>query len=321
MEISKNKAIALYQTMVEIRRFEERVSRLYAKGKIPGFVHLYIGEEAVAAGVCSCLTDEDYITSTHRGHGHLIAKGGQLNKMMAELYGKRTGYCKGKGGSMHIADTRIGILGANGIVGGGFPIAVGAAYGLKLQKKDHVVVDFFGDGSTNEGTFHEAMNAAAAFDLPVVFVCENNHFGVSTRIDRITKESNLVKRAVGYGMEGVSVDGTDAIAVWKAAGKAIEKARTDHKPTLIVADTWRHHGHFEGEHVMYWKPEELDAYLKKDPIERLAITLVKNYGADQKALDDIHADVEMRIDEAVAFAQESPFPQPEEALEDLYWEA
>ncbi|HWQ88784.1 MAG TPA: thiamine pyrophosphate-dependent dehydrogenase E1 component subunit alpha [Desulfitobacteriaceae bacterium] len=320
MNISPEKVFEMYKTMLRIRRFEENVSKLYAKGKIPGFVHLYIGEEAVATGVCACLDPTDYITSTHRGHGHLIAKGGDLKKMMAELYGKRTGYCGGKGGSMHIADLSMGILGANGIVSGGIPISVGAAYGLKILKKDNVVVSFFGDGASNEGNFHESMNAAAAFKLPLVFVCENNQFGVSTRIDRITNNSDLAKRAEGYGMKGIRVDGTDVLKVYEATEDAVERARKESLPAFIVADTFRHHGHFEGENVTYWDKNELEAWKEKDPIVRLRKNLTIPFGISEEIIKMAENDIEAEISSAISFAEDSEYPEAEDALTGLYWE-
>ncbi len=320
MNISAEKVFEMYKTMQRIRRFEENVAKLYAKGKIPGFVHLYIGEEAIATGVCACLDSKDYITSTHRGHGHLIAKGGDLKKMMAELYGKNTGYCGGKGGSMHIADLTIGILGANGIVSGGLPISVGAAYGLKILKRDNVVVSFFGDGASNEGNFHESMNAASAFKLPLVFVCENNHFGVSTRIDRITNNIDLAKRAESYGMKGIRVDGTDVLKVYEAAEDVVERARKECLPTLIVADTFRYHGHFEGENVTYWKEDELATWKEKDPIARLRKNMIAHFGISEDSITKAENGIEAEISGAIRFAEESEYPEAEDALKSLYWE-
>jgi pyruvate dehydrogenase E1 component alpha subunit len=220
-KIDNEKLLAMYKNMVTIRLFENQVSDLFAAGKLPGFIHLYIGEEAVATGVCANLKEQDYITSTHRGHGHLIAKGGDLNKMMAELYGKRSGYCKGKGGSMHIADVDLGILGANGIVGGGPPIATGAAFGIKYQGSDGVVVCFFGDAASNQGTFHEGLNLASVWKLPVIFVCENNLYGISVSQARHQNISDVADRANAYDIPGVVVDGNDVMAVYEAAGEAI----------------------------------------------------------------------------------------------------
>lgn len=307
----------LYERMMKIRVFEERVSQLYAKTEIPGFVHLYIGEEAVACGVCSNLNDADFVTSTHRGHGHVIAKGGDPKLMMAELYGRRTGYCKGKGGSMHIADMELGILGANGIVGGGLPIAVGAAYSSVIRKTRQVVVAFFGDGATNEGVFHETMNLAAAWNLPVVFVCENNQFGVSARLDRIVRDTDLSHRALAYGMEGVTVDGNDAVAVQKAAEQAIGKARDGDGPTLLVCKTFRFRGHFEGENVNYLREGELESWKSRDPIPAYGDVLLKS-GIEQTELDAREKAVRTEIESAIEFARNSPFPEPEEALEDLF---
>ncbi len=310
----------LYRKMLTIRRFEEKTARMYAEGEVPGFVHLYIGEEAVAVGVCAALGKEDFITSTHRGHGHLIAKGGDLKRMMAELCGRKTGYCKGKGGSMHIADLDLGILGANGIVGGGLGIAAGAGYSAKLRGTRQVAVSFFGDGAANEGLFHEAMNMSAAWDLPVVFVCENNRFGVSTRIDRITRESELSRRAAAYGVPAAAVDGNDVLQVEQAAREAVARARAGKGPTLLVAETFRHRGHFEGEVVTYWEKGELDEWKRKDPIQRLAQRLRQEAAIPEELFQAWAKEIDGRIQEAVAFARRSPYPAPEEALEDLFWE-
>jgi pyruvate dehydrogenase E1 component alpha subunit len=310
--------IELYKKMLTIRRFEERAAKLYAEGEIPGFVHLYAGEEAVAVGVCSALRKDDFITSTHRGHGHLIAKGGNLDLMMAELCAKSTGYCKGKGGSMHIADMELGILGANGIVGGGLGIATGAGYSALLRGTKQVTVAFFGDGATNEGIFHEAMNMSSAWNLPVLFVCENNQFGVSTRIERVVRESDLSKRAVGYGMSAVSVDGNDVLAVEQAAVAAVDRAREGQGPTFIVAKTFRQRGHFEGEVVTYWGKDELGKWKQNDPIHKLVERMKLEAGLGDEELKGYLKEVEKRIDEAVAFARHSPTPAPEDALQDLF---
>ena len=310
--------IELYRRMLTIRRFEERTARLYAEGEVPGFVHLYAGEEAVAVGVCAALRKDDFITSTHRGHGHLIAKGGNLDLMMAELCAKATGYCKGKGGSMHIADLELGILGANGIVCGGLGIATGAGYSAKLRGSSQVTAAFFGDGATNEGLFHEAMNMASAWKLPVLFVCENNQFGVSTRIDRVVGESDLSRRAVGYGMPSAVVDGNDVLAVEQAAAEAVRRARSGGGATFLVARTFRHRGHFEGEVVTYWGKEELADWKQKDPILRLGQKLKTEAGLGEEQLKGYLKEVETRIDQAVAFARRSPAPAPQDALEDLF---
>jgi pyruvate dehydrogenase E1 component alpha subunit len=318
-DLSKETLLGLYERMLLIRRFEERVADLYTKGKLPGFVHLYIGEEAVAVGVCSVLRDDDFITSTHRGHGHTIAKGGDVSRMMAELYGRSTGYCKGKGGSMHITDMSIGMLGANGIVSGGIPIAVGAAYGAaKIRGTNQVTVAFFGDGATNEGPFHEACNMATAWGLPVVFACENNLYGVGTRLGRISASEDVVARAAAYGMPGVSVDGNDVVAVREAATEAIARARVGKGPTLLECKTWRHKGHFEGENPNYWDQDERAGWLAQDPIPKFAARLVDAEIATRDELDQLDAKVKARVDAAVNFAETSPDPAPEDALVDVF---
>lgn len=318
MNLNKENCLDLYKKMLLIRKFEERVSRLFAEGEIPGFVHLYLGEEAIAVGVCSNLRKDDFITSTHRGHGHLIAKGGNPRLMMAELFGKRTGYCKGKGGSMHIADLDLGILGANGIVGGGIPIAVGAAYSAYLRGTSQVTVAFFGDGASNKGVFHESLNMSSAWSLPVIFICENNQFGVSTRISRITNVEDLSKRAVGYGIPGVRVNGNDVIAVQEAAKKAINRARNGEGPSLIVADTWRHHGHFEGENVSYCSQEERNAWKEKCPLLSFTKYIKKEFALNDFDLKKYSDEIDILLDEAVFFARKSSFPEPEDALDDLF---
>ncbi|HAA80615.1 MAG TPA: pyruvate dehydrogenase (acetyl-transferring) E1 component subunit alpha, partial [Thermoanaerobacter sp.] len=304
--------------MVKIRKFEEKVAELFAQGKVLGFVHLYIGEEATAVGVCENLEDKDYITSTHRGHGHLIAKGGDLKYMMAELYGKETGYCKGKGGSMHIADATKGILGANGIVGGGFPIAAGAALSAKMRGTDQVAVCFFGDGASNQSTFHEALNIASIWKLPVVFVCENNLYGISMRQDKHQAIKDVADRAIGYGIPGVTVDGNDVLAVYEVAKEAINRARSGAGPTLVECKTYRYRGHFEGDPTIYRSKEEVEEWLAKDPILRLSKHILDNDVATEKELKDIEARIVEEVEEAVRFAEESPYPKEEAAVEDVY---
>ena len=249
MELSRDAALAMYERMALIRAFEERVAKLFADGLIPGFVHLYAGEEAVAVGVCAHLNDGDYITSTHRGHGHCIAKGVPTGEMMAELFGRSGGSCNGKGGSMHIADVSRGMLGANGIVGGGPPLAAGAGLTAKVLGTGAVAVCFFGDGAAEQGTTHEAMNLAAIWKLPVLFVCENNQFAESTPVSYHCAAASIADRAASYNIPGVTVDGYDVIAVHEAAGEAIARARRREGPTLIEAKTWRYFGHFEGDQV------------------------------------------------------------------------
>jgi acetoin:2,6-dichlorophenolindophenol oxidoreductase subunit alpha len=316
---SKKVLFNLYERMLLIRRFEERVSFLFAKGKLPGFVHLYIGQEAVAVGVCSVLTDKDFITSTHRGHGHTIAKGGDVSKMMAELYGKVSGYCKGKGGSMHITDMKIGMLGANGIVSGGIPIAVGAAYGAaKIRKTDQVAVAFFGDGATNEGNFSEAINMASAWKLPVIFVCENNLYGVSTRLGRVSPTEDIAKKVTGYLVPSVMVDGNDVFAVREAMEQAVQQARMGQGPTFIECKTWRHHGHFEGENTSYMDKQLHTQWLENDPIKRIRERMIEEGFWSEQDLDATDLQVMAQIDEAVEFAEASEYPTAQSALDDLY---
>lgn len=316
MKLTKEKLLGFYQTMMTIRAFESKAVELFADNKLPGFVHLYLGEEAVATGVCGSLTTKDYITSTHRGHGHLIAKGGKVDLMMAELFGRATGYCKGKGGSMHIADIELGILGANGIVGAGQPIAAGAAFACKYRKSDAVTVCFFGDGASNRGTFHEALNMASIWKLPLVFVCENNMYGISNCQRDHMRVNDVSDRAGAYGIPGMTVDGNDVVAVYEAAAEAVQRARNGDGPSLIECKTWRWRGHFEGDPGAYKNPEEQDSWLKKDPIPRLEQKLIElNYAQE---ITEIKAKVEAQIAAAIKFAQESPEPNPEDVLTDVY---
>jgi len=318
MQLTKEQLLGFYNTMVTIRTFEMKVAELFAAGRIPGFVHLYAGEEAVATGVCANLGNKDFIISTHRGHGHLIAKGGKIDLMMAELFGKTTGYCKGKGGSMHIADVDLGILGANGIVGAGFPIITGAAFACKYKNTGGVAVCFFGDGASNRGTFHEALNLASIWKLPAVYICENNMFGMSVHQKDHMNIADIANRAAGYGIPGVSIDGNDVTTVYEAAADAIKRARNGEGPSLIECKTWRHRGHFEGDPSIYKKPEEQEAWLKKDPIPKLGTKLIALKYASQVDLDQIRADVEAKVEAAVKFAQESPNPAPDDVLTDVY---
>jgi len=318
MAIEKEKLLDMYTKMRTIRAFEGKVAELFAAGKIPGFVHLYVGEEAIAVGVCAHLRDDDYITSTHRGHGHLIAKGGDLKLMMAELFGKKTGYCKGKGGSMHIADVELGILGANGIVGGGIPIATGAGLSIKYRGTDQVVACFFGDGAANQGTFHEGLNMASIWKLPVIFVCENNHYGISFHQSKSMNVADIADRAAAYDIPGVVVDGNDVIAVYEAAEEAVKRARAGEGPTLIECKTYRHRGHFEGDPMVYRPKEEFEAWLEKDPLPRFEAKLLEMGVLTKEKIEQIEKDIEAKLEEAIKFAEESPFPAPEELTEDVY---
>jgi len=318
MAIEKEKLIEMYRTMVRIRRFEERVAREFADGNIPGSVHSYIGEEAVAAGAIAHLRTDDYILSTHRGHGHLIAKGGKTDLMMAELFAKKTGYNLGKGGSMHIADVDIGILGAMGIVGSGIPIATGAGLSAKMRGTDQVTMCFFGDGASNIGRFHEGINMASIWNLPVIFICENNLYAVSVPQSYSMKIRDVADRAVSYGIPGVSVDGMNVIAVHETAGEAVARARRGEGPTLIECKTYRYRGHAEGLPSPYRTKEELEEWMKKDPIESYTAKLIEMKVLTKKEANDIDQEMLEEMDQAVKFAQESPFPKPEETLENVY---
>lgn len=308
----------MYKTMKEIREFETEAMSLFAEGKIPGFVHLYLGEEAVATGACAALREDDYITSTHRGHGHIVAKGGDLKFMMAELFGKATGYCKGKGGSMHIADATKGILGANGIVGAGHNIAVGAGLSAKYRETDQVCICFFGDGSTNQGTFHESLNLASIWKLPVVFVCENNLYGISMHQARHQAIQDVADRAVAYNMPGLVVDGNDVMAVYEAVSEAVERARSGQGPSLVECKTYRHRGHFEGDAGLYKPSEEVAEWMAKDPLPRFKKHLLENDILTEEELEEIDKDVVKEIQEAIDFAEESPEPALESIVEDIY---
>jgi pyruvate dehydrogenase E1 component alpha subunit len=315
--------IDIYQRILRIRRFEEEVGRLFKNGQLPGFVHLYIGEEAVGAGVCAALRDDDYIISTHRGHGHVIAKGGDMNRMMAELFGKATGYCKGKGGSMHIADFSIGMLGACGTVGGGIPIAVGAGFSAKYRGSDQVSVCFFGDGASNEGSFHESLNLASAMKLPVIFVCENNQYGEFTPSIHAMNIQNIADRAVGYGIPGVIADGTNALEMYSVMREAVERARRGEGPTLIEAKTHRRGGHAEGEEAflagqVYRLPEETEAAQQKDPLTILHTYIVENQLVAPTELESFDHHATQAVVEAVAFARSSPDPLVESLFEDTW---
>jgi pyruvate dehydrogenase E1 component alpha subunit len=318
LDLPKESLVKMYRKMLEIRFFEEKVFGLYGQNLVPGTIHLYAGEEAVAVGVCSALSKDDYITSTHRGHGHCIAKGADLKRTMAEILGKKTGYCEGKGGSMHIADFSIGMLGATAVVGAGLPIAVGAGLSARLRKTGQVVACFFGEGASNQGTFHESINMASAWKLPVIFVCENNLYAMGTRQSRIMNIENIADRAVSYGIPGVSVDGNDVLAVYEAACVAVERARRGEGPTLIECKTYRQKGHSRVDPAKYRPREEVEGWLQRDPIKRLRHKLIQTVISTEAELQEIEKEVSSEIEDAVKFAVESTFPAPEEALEDVY---
>jgi len=322
MHVSPESQREMLRTMQTIRRFEERASADYHAGNIYGVVHCYLGEEAVAAGVCAALNPDDQIISTHRGHGHCIAKGADLDRMMAELYGRETGYCKGKGGSMHIADFAKGMLGANGIVAGGISIVTGAGLAAQLLGNGRVAVCFFGDGAANAGPFHESINIAAAWKLPVVYVCENNLYAAQTGQMATHATPDVAGRAAGYGIPGVVVDGNDIFAVHEAAGKAVTRARAGEGPTLIECKTYRHRAHTERKGQPDHRPrEEVALWMSdaRDPIARLVAHLKRQQGQltddEWKAMD---SEILARIERAVAFARASPFPRPEAATEDVF---
>jgi pyruvate dehydrogenase E1 component alpha subunit len=318
LDLPKEKLVEMLTKMNEIRFFEDKVFELYAQNLVPGTVHLYAGEEAVAVGVCSNLRMDDYITSTHRGHGHCIAKGADLKRTMAEVLGKEAGYCKGKGGSMHIADFSIGMLGATAVVGAGLPIAVGAGLSVRLKKTDQVVACFFGEGASNQGTFHESINMASVWRLPVLFVCENNLYAMGTRQSRVMTIENIADRAVAYGIPGVCIDGNDVLAVFEAARNAVERARKGEGPALIECKTYRHKGHSRVDPGRYRPKEEVEEWLAKDPIRRFKDWLLQTNTFRETEIQQVAKEASVKVEEAAKFALESPYPNPEEALKDVY---
>jgi TPP-dependent pyruvate/acetoin dehydrogenase alpha subunit len=322
-ELGKELLLDLYHTMVRIRMFEERVRDLALKNEIPGFVHVSIGEEASATGVCAALEPTDRITSTHRGHGHLIAKGGRLDRMMAELYGKRTGYCKGKGGSMHIVDFALGILGANGIVGAGLPIATGSALAAVVSGRKDVTACFFGDGASNEGTFHESLNLAAVWKLPVIFVCENNGFGEFTPAATVTSVRDIAQRAQAYGIPGLIVNGNDVVEVYRYAKEAWNRARAGEGPTLLECKTYRWEGHVVGEQAFlgtagYREQKEIEEWKTRCPLIRFQKFAAESGRVSAAELKKIEAETAAEVEMAVNYARESPLPDPAEVTEDVF---
>ncbi len=317
-ELGKEKLLTFYRKMVEIRNFEERIRFLFLEGKMPGTIHQYIGMEACAVGVCSALEGDDVIASTHRSHGHAIARGLSFKELMAELYGKTTGCCKGKGGSMHFGNLEKGMLPAIAIVGGNLPIVVGIALSFKLRKQKRVALSFFGDGASNEGAFHEALNMAAVYNVPAVYVCENNLYGASTNIGKMLKIENIADRAQSYGMEGMIADGMDVIDVYFNAKKVLKKAREGGGPTLLELKTFRFCGHSRRDPCNYIPEEEKEFWAKKDPIDNFKKILLKEKIVEISDLEKIDIQIEKELDEAISFAQESPDPRPEDTFEDLY---
>lgn len=323
MDLGKELLLQMYRTMQRIRQFESKIRDLATANEIPGFVHVSIGEEASATGVCAALRKTDRITSTHRGHGHLIAKGGELKRMMAEILGKRGGYCKGKGGSMHIVDFSLGILGANGIVGAGLPITTGSALAAVVAGRDDVTVCFFGDGAANEGTFHESLNLAAVWKLPAVFVCENNGFGEFTPMQTVTAVGDIAVRAQAYGIPGHIVDGNDVLEVYRYACEAVARARTGQGPTLLECKTYRWEGHVVGEQAFigagaYRAESEIEEWKKRCPILKFEKYLLEGGKVTNTELERIRREATAELEEAIAFARSSPLPDPSEALEDVF---
>jgi TPP-dependent pyruvate/acetoin dehydrogenase alpha subunit len=305
-------ALGLYRKMVEIRKFEEKLYFLFSTRAMPGSMHQYNGEEAVAVGVCAHLSTTDYITSTHRGHGHCIAKGADIRAVMAEMFAKSTGCCRGMGGSMHIADFGVGMLGANGIVAAGIPVAVGAGLSCQIEGKGKVSVAFFGDGAVNEGAFHEAVNLAATWRLPVVFVCENNVYGFSTHYRRTMALENIADRAAGYGIPGVVVDGQDLRAVYRAAGETVSRARRGGGPTLLECKTYRYMGHSRFEPSNYRTKEEVEVWKQRDPIALFRGVLLGESGVSEEEVLSVNAEVDAMMEEAVRYAEGSPDPAPDD---------
>ncbi len=318
MDLKPERLVEALKTMYLIRYFEEKAEELYMLGMVHGTMHLSVGQEASAVGAIFALEPEDYILSTHRGHGHCIAKGADVKLMMAEFLGKETGYCRGRGGSMHIADMKTGNLGANGIVGSGIPIAVGVGLALKLQKSRRVVLSFFGDGAANTGSFHESLNMAGIWRLPVVFLCENNQYAMSTPVTKVLPVENIADRAYAYGFPGVVVDGNDFFAVYEVTKAAVERARRGEGPTLVECKTYRWKGHSKSDPQRYRTKEEVEAWKKKDPIARLRTHLITNGILSEEEAAEIEEEARKAIEEAVKFAMESPEPSPENIEKEVY---
>lgn len=319
--LTKEKLLKIYQDMLKIRYFENKITDVYSKGLMPGLAHLYIGEEAIAVGVCANLTERDFATSTHRGHGHVIAQGCDLKRMMAEVLGKEDGYCKGKGGTMHIADFSKGILGANGIVGAGIPIATGSGYSAKVRGTDQVTVAFFGDAASNQGTFHESINMAAAWKLPVVYVCENNLYGISVDIRKVTNTKDIATRALAYDIPGIVVNGNDVLEVYRVTKEAVKRARRGEGPSLIECKTYRWKGHHVGDPGRIYRLErETKEWMEHCPIKTYKERLLNESIFTEKEITIIEDNVKKMVKEAVDFAINSPYPKEEEAFEDLFTE-
>lgn len=318
---NKKQLSNFYETMYRMRRFEEEVFEFYKQGLMPGLAHLYLGEEAIATGVCAALKEDDYIGSTHRGHGHLVARGADIDRMMAEILGKKDGYSKGKGGSMHIMALDKGILGANGIVGAEIPIATGAAYSSKFFKTNQVAISFFGDAASNQGTFHESINMAAAWKLPIVYIIENNLYGISVDIRDVINTVDIADRAKAYGIPGIVVDGMDVIAVYEESLKAIERARKGEGPSIIECKTYRWQGHHVGDPATYRErrdPDEKNKWVAKCPVKCFKEDAIDQKVMTKKEFDTIETKIEDEIQAAVKFAKENPYPDVSEAFTDIF---
>lgn len=315
---SPNQLTEIYRQMILIRTFDASLQELYTRGLIRGSSHSAIGQEAVAVGACAALKSDDYITSTHRGHGHTIAKGADIRRMAAELMGRASGLCRGKGGSMHIADFEIGMLGANGIVGGGLGIAAGAALSCQLRGSQQIALCFFGDGAINQGAFHGVANIASIWQLPLVLLCENNHFAMSARVEQMTAIENLEERASSYSFPGVGVDGTDPVAVRNAVGEAVERARTGLGPTLVVASCYRFEGHFGGDLMNYRSAEEAQPWLDRDPVKLFRQRLLDTEILDESRAARLEEDARGLVQDAFAWAEHQPEPEASEAWDDIY---
>jgi pyruvate dehydrogenase E1 component alpha subunit len=318
LKLAKDMYLQMYRKLLEARLFEEKVYELFGQNMIPGTIHLYLGEEASAVGVCSALREDDYIQSTHRGHGHCAAKGARLDRMMAELMGKATGYCLGKGGSMHVTDFNKGILGATGVVGSGLPLAVGAGLSIKLKHTDQVVAVFFGEGASNQGTFHEALNLASVWKLPVIFVCENNLYAMGTRQNIAMVLDNVADRASAYGIPGVIADGNDVLDVYRCASEAVKRARRGEGPTLLECKTYRLKGHSRFDAATYRPKEEVEEWIKKDAVKRMRDRLLEDRIAKEDELKKIEDEVKSRIEEAANYAKSAPQPDPNTVSEGVY---
>jgi TPP-dependent pyruvate/acetoin dehydrogenase alpha subunit len=319
LPMSPEDALSVYRAMLRIRRFETTGNELYLAGKIPGMSpHLYIGEEAVAASISAFLRPDDYIVSNHRGHGHCLAKGARMDRMLAEIQGKTTGYCRGRGGSMHIADVKLGNLGANGIVGAGIPIAVGAALSIVYRGTDQIAVVYFGDAASNQGSFHEAVNMAAAMKLPVLLVCENNQYGLSTPITKTNPTAQISDKAHGYGLEHATVDGMDLETAYRAARAAVEYVRRERRPYFIEYVTYRFLGHGASDNRSYRTREEEETWKKRSPLENFRPRMISAYRIPEEKITAIEAEVEKELADALKFAAESPEPSPEDLYEDVY---